>query len=330
MLESVDSFLTALGPERMPLLLVGLGAGCMVGLVGLYGTFSGPEPTSRRFRPTTPAASGRPDAPIVKDRERDPSSVMKALVPSNRSQRTQVRRDLAHAGFSGKDAVLNFYLVRALLGIALPSVVLAIMFLNPIVPMPHAVAWVADLSRFKTFQLLTILGAIGFYGPVYWLGARSSKRKLAISSGFPNALDLLQISSEAGLGFDAAISRVSEEIAKVSPEIAEEFAIAQSEILAGRDRDKALLEMADRMGIDEAFSFANVILQSKKFGTNVSEALLTYSDEMRTRRELKAQEKANRLPVQMSAVMASLMLPALFMIALTPVVIRYVRYFAAH
>ena len=87
--------------------------------------------------------------------------------------------------------------------------------------------------------------------------------------------------------------------------------------------------MAKRTGVDEVNSFVSVVLQSIQFGTSISDALTTYAEEMRVARELKAQEKANKLPVQMSAIMASLMLPAILMLTLGPVVIRYVRYFGS-
>lgn len=130
------------------------------------------------------------------------------------------------------------------------------------------------------------------------------------------------------MGFDQALMRVASEIRPVAPDLADEIISAQNEIQAGRDRDRALMRMARRTGVDEVSSFVNVVLQSTRFGTPMSEALNTYAEEMRTTRELKAQEKANKLPVQMSAAMAALMLPAILMLTLGPVVIRYVHYFA--
>lgn len=330
MLENIAKYLAALAAEPNALILAAVGIGCAVGLFGLYSAFSGPEDYVRRFRSGAEGPSGTRPAAIVKDKNAEPSTLMKALVPGERKQLTAVQRQLANAGFTGGDAVLNFYLIRALLGIALPSALLGLIYLDGVVALPPALAWAGDLSQLKTFQFLTILGAAGFYGPGYWLKAKASARQRLISEGFPNALDLMQIAAEAGMAFDAAMSKVASEMEKVCPPIAEEFEIAQAEILAGRDRDKALIDMAERMNIEEASAFANVVLQSKRFGTNISEALLTYAGEMRVRRELRAQEKANRLPVQMSAVMATLMLPALFLISLTPVVIRYMRYFAEH
>lgn len=316
------------GLDPTMLMLLGIGAGSLIGFFGLYGAFAGPDPVARRFRPGEAAAGTGPGPGLMKERERDPSALMKTLLPTQRSERTRIQRQLANAGLTGRNAVLRFYMLRAFLGIVLPSALMLVILLVERDALPGPLAAIAGLSQLQTFQLLTVLVAVGFYGPNYWLKGKVRARQQAISNGFPNALDLMQISSEAGLGFDAAMARVAAELEKVCPEIAEEFAATQREILAGRDRDKALMDMADRMGVDEAVSFAGVILQSMRFGTSVSEALLTYAGEMRQNRELRAQEKANKLPVQMSGVMACLMLPALFMIALTPVVIRYMRFFA--
>ena len=122
------------------------------------------------------------------------------------------------------------------------------------------------------------------------------------------------------------MTRVGQEVDRVSPTDGHEFLLVRTEVLAGRDCEQALRDMAERMDIEEARSFENVVTQSLQYGSSVSDALQVYAVEMRETRELQAQGKANRLPVQMSAVMASLKLPALFMITLGPTVIRYIRF----
>jgi tight adherence protein C len=154
-----------------------------------------------------------------------------------------------------------------------------------------------------------------------------AERKQRIEEGFPNALDLMQISVESGLGFDAAMTRVGNELAEVSPDIAFEFLSVQRQVQAGRAREAALRDMADRTGVETVRAFANVVQQSMQFGTGMSEALITYAEELRETRELRAQEMANKLPVKMSAVLASLMLPALILLTVGPVLIRYIRFF---
>jgi tight adherence protein C len=217
------------------------------------------------------------------------------------------------------------------LGLGLSIAFIAIIFASKstIIRLPDFVInSVAHLSNLRTLQILSILMAVGFFGPVIWLKGRVKDRKRRIEEAFPNALDLVQISTEAGLGFDAAMTRVGNELASVSPDISYEFLTAQREILAGRSREKALADIATRTGVEEIASFTNVVLQSMQFGTPISAALTAYAEEMRKYRELRAQEQANKLPVKMSGVMASLMLPALLMITIGPVVIRYIRFFS--
>jgi tight adherence protein C len=263
---------------------------------------------------------------LLKNNEAKPEGLLKALIPENPVERTQIRLQLAQAGFDSPNAVRDFFVLRLILAIIGPVIVLTIYGLKSSVLLPVVMDEYLDgMSRLRVLQIIMVSIAVGFYGPGYWLKSRINARKARIEDGFPNALDLLQISAAAGMGFDAAMQRVGRELVIVSPDISDEFMFTQREILAGRSRDQSLTEMANRMGIDEAISFANVIIQSLQFGTSISDALTAYAAEMRETRELRAQEKANKLPVQMSAVMAMLMLPALILITLGPTVIRYMR-----
>jgi tight adherence protein C len=248
----------------------------------------------------------------------------RVFVPTAEQERSKLRRDLAHAGFRSPDAALTFNLIRFGAGLVLPMAV-ATVYLFP-TKMPAGL--LALLPQLQMAQVMLVCGLIigvGFYGPGIWLAGRASDRRLRIENSFPNALDLLQVGVEAGMAFDAALARVGEEMRSSAPEVCDEFRVVQTEILAGRDREAAYRDMADRLGIDEAFGFVNVVSQSIRFGTSMSSALLTYSAEMRQRREMRAQEKANRLPVLMSAVMAGLMMPALLIVTIGPVVLRYLE-----
>lgn len=249
--------------------------------------------------------------------------------PKSQEERFAVQMALARAGFRGSGAVAGYYMSRIILGLGLPVLFLLLL---TYAKLPTAPGWLsgtmAQLPAIGITQIACVLCAIGFFGPSIWLKARISERRQAIEEAFPNALDLIQIAVEAGMGFDQALMRVASEIRSVAPELADEIISAENEIQAGRDRDRALLRMARRTGVDEVTSFVNVVLQTARFGTPMSDALKTYAEEMRTVRELRAQEKANKLPVQMSAVMATLMLPAILIMTLGPVVIRYVHYFS--
>lgn len=257
-----------------------------------------------------------------------PTGFVTALIPEKEDERRQVANALARAGFLHRNAVVGFYLMRLFLGFALPLIFCGAVYWARV---PDAPIWLSSsLSKMSSQHIvmyIAVLCGVGFFGPGYWLNAKISKRKMAIEEAFPNMLDLLQIGVEAGMGFDQALLKVASEVQVAAPELAEEVFVLLNEIHAGRDRDQALLRMARRTGIDEISSFVNVVMQSGRFGTSLSTALTTYADEMRVAREMKAQEKANRLPVQLSAVMAFLLLPSLIALVLAPIVIRYVNTF---
>lgn len=258
----------------------------------------------------------------------DPSAIAKAFLPTERRARAKVRRDLAHAGLAGPNAVMTYYTIRIGIGLLLPAALAALVLLRDQLPLPAGIdAWLAQIGAQQMSMGLGTMVLIGFYGPAVWLANRATDRRERIELSFPNALDLLQVSVESGLGFDAALSRVAEELNVAAPDLSHEFDVAQREILAGRSRDATYQDMAERLGIEEAYAFVNVILQSMRFGTSMGQALLTYSADMRQRREIRAQEKANKLPVYMSAVMASLMMPALLIVTIGPVVLRYMSTF---
>ncbi|WP_298359534.1 type II secretion system F family protein [uncultured Litoreibacter sp.] len=324
---SLNSQITNLDLTATTLLPLATAIGVSIVFLGVYTAYSGSDPSAKRMRYLR--ARVKKDRPLIKIETRQPEGLLKALIPEDPSERRQIQLQLTQAGFGEDDAVRKFFFLRFGMAMVVPALVLVALSIRTFTPLPP---FLDDfMNGFSTFAVLQILGisvAAGFYGPGYWLKSRMDSRKRRIEEGFPNAMDLLQISAEAGMGFDLAMSRVSKELEEINPEISKEFRMVQAEVLAGREREPALVDMADRMGIDEAHSFVNVIGQSIQYGTSISEALNTYAEEMRETRELRAQEKANKLPVQMSAIMASFMLPALFILTLGPIAIQYMAMFA--
>lgn len=325
--------LTAIAVTPSTLIVIGVGLGAMLCVFGIASTFTASDPVLRRMEAQRRGGSGIADRGLLKRNSKNPTGLMAALIPADRKERSDVEQKLAIAGFAGPHAVRNYYLLRAVVGLLLPALALAVISLWRIgaLHLPLQVeGWLSHMTPLRTFQVACVLVAAGFFGPAVWLRGKADERKRAVEESFPNALDLVQISVEAGLGFDAAMVRVGNEIEDVAPALSSEFLTAQREIQAGRSRDRALMDMASRTGVEEVRSFATVVLQSMQFGTSISDTLTTYATEMRRAREMRAQEKANRLPVQMSAVMASLMLPALLLLTLGPVVIRYMHYAAGN
>lgn len=318
------SGLTGIQPELLLFFL--MGAGILAAVLGVAGAMAGPRAELQRMRGGT--SSGAPDEQSLISSDGTPQGILKAFVPGSEKERFQIALKMRQAGIFHRNAIRNYYAVRGLLGIVLPSLVVALLFLPKDIPLRPQITLLEGLGTMTTVMVLVGLLAAGFYSPALWLKNRITARRKQIEQGLPNALDLLKISVEAGMGFDAAMNRVASEMAKVVPPISQEFASVQLEIQAGMDRERAFMNMAQRSGVEEMSAFVNVILQSARFGSSISGALTTYAEEMRTTRELKAQEMANKLPVKMSGLMALMMMPVLLMITLTPVVIRMIGTFS--
>lgn len=335
MLTTITPLAVSLGLEPRTLILIGLLFGSFLVFLSLVSLVRdrGTARVGARMRAVGAQAAGGAvagDAPVALfvPTETTPGGLARAFLPTEKRERNKVRRDLVHAGFAGPNAVLWYYALRVGAGLLLPAIVVLAILGRDVLPIPPAIA--DRLGGIGGSELLILFGVMilaGFYGPAIWVSSQGKARRDRIEREFPNALDLLQISIETGLGFDAALTRVATELRHTAPDIAQEFTVAQQEILAGRDRDAAYAAMAERLAIDEAYAFVNVVMQSVRFGTSMSQALLVYSDDMRQRRELAAQEKANKLPVQMSAVMAILMMPTLLIVTIGPVVLRYINTF---
>ena len=311
-------------PSMFPLL--GIGAGILIFVVSLVAAFPGTSVAGKRMLAANTSRAARADFDLVRAGDANPSGLLKAFVPKSASERTRLARQLRQAGIHRQGAMRDFFLIRSVLAVALPAALMLFYF----APLDMLQRLGLDGLRVRLDQRLMIegllvLALIGFYGPMLWLRDKVRTRRETIRMTLPNALDLLQVAMEAGLGFDAAIARIAHELTRVSPAISEEFMMLELEIQAGKERDRALRDMADRIALEEFTSFVNVIMQSAQYGSSVSAALATYASEMRVMRELNAQEKANKLPVKMSAVLAALMMPTLLMICLTPVVIKFVR-----
>lgn len=321
---NVQGVFDSFGPPQIALL--GVGIGMLIFVFGVAGSLSKEPALGRRMQAQMPGRADRRDFDLIRTGNDNPSGLLKAFVPSSRDERSRIAKRLRAAGFHNPHAVRNYFLVRSLLALVLPLMLAGVYVMPQEILNTLRIGGVRQYLTWSTLlQALTGLIVLGFYGPSAWLQSRIANRRERIRMGLPNTLDLLQVSIEAGLGFDAAIARVAHEMAAATPEISEEFLMMELEIQAGKDRDRAFNAMAERVGLEEMSSFVNVINQSAQFGSSISQALATYSAEMRQQRELKAQEKANKLPVKMSAVLAAMMMPTLLLICLTPVVIRWVN-----
>lgn len=330
MFEWFQNLFPALDSSGNIVMMIGVGLGTMLFVYGAFDSLRPANPAARRYdRGGVGSRLNSFDAGLLSSPDMDPKGLYKTLMPGDRRERSKLKRNLINAGFLGRSAILKFFMWRIGLAVLLPMTVVTLMIIRANGGwLPDPLTWFVDNTpRLIMFQVLTVLAGIGFFTPSIWLNRKIKERVRQIEESFPNALDLIQVSVEAGMGFDAAMTRVANEMVHSAPAISQEFRMVQLEVSAGGDRDKAIMDMAERTGVDEVSSFANVIQQSMRFGTSISDALRVYAFEMRQTRELNAQEMANKLPVKMSAVMSALMLPAMILLIVGPVAIRWMNTF---
>lgn len=175
-------------------------------------------------------------------------------------------------------------------------------------------------GRIALFTLA--FGLIGFYFPQLWLGSKIARRQKSVRRAMPDALDLLTICVEAGLGFDAAMAKVSE---KWENELSLAFARVIQEIQLGKLRREAMRDMADRIGLGEMTSFVAAVIQSESLGVSLAKVLRIQSDQMRVKRRQLAEEEAHKAPIKMLIPMALLIFPSLMVVLLAPAAFRLVH-----
>ena len=225
-----------------------------------------------------------------------------------------VRQKLIAAGFTAPYAPRVYTLVRLVMIVALPLLVLTFYWVMGSSP-----------SLFKLYISLLIAAALGLYLPNIFIRAKADRRQKEIINAFPDALDLMLVCVEAGLGLEAAFARVGQEMTTSHPLLAEQLGAVVLELRAGRSREDALRRMADRAGADEIRAFATLLIQSTKLGSSVAQTLRIYASDMRERRRMRAEEKAHRLPVLLSIPLVACMLPVMIGVLMLPAVIRVMR-----
>ncbi|WP_406565464.1 type II secretion system F family protein [Kangsaoukella pontilimi] len=238
------------------------------------------------------------------------------LEPKNQEEYSAVRLKLLQAGYRTKDAVRTYHFLQFALGIA--GVVLGGIY----------AVYSATTGEPSTQALMVsvlIPGACGYMLPKYWVTKRQQERQEQIQNGFPDALDMMLVCVEAGQSLDQAIIRVSKEIRAGYPPLADEFEMVSHEIKAGKDKITVLRDMTDRAGVPDVASFVTVLIQSASFGTSIAEALRVYAAEMRDKRVMRAEEKANTLPTKMTLATMMLTVPPLLIILIGPSVYGIVQ-----
>jgi tight adherence protein C len=221
-----------------------------------------------------------------------------------------LRRRMVLAGIYDHRAVGIFFIARTALALGLAA---AMFFGVPLVLSDNG----------SLFWLLVVFGGlVGYMVPSFYLARRIASRQEEHRAGFPDFMDLLVVCADSGLSMEAALGRVGRELADSYPSLSSNIHMGTLEIRAGRTTTEALEHLGDRLGLEEARSFATLIQQSEELGSSVTEALRVYSDDMRHKRLSRAEEKAYSLPVKLSLPMMMCIFPVIFVVILLPVFVR--------
>lgn len=313
MIDSLNAFIVGHLGEQGPLLLAG-GLGLMLIIIALpFFLRRETEPFDKIKKQARDAASPRDSREGALRRSSDKSDKLNRfahfLEPKDQEQMSAARLKMLRAGYRSKNAVRMFHAMQFLLAFALLAVGLIYTY---VVSRSQQL----DLQGMALSTLMP--AAFGYYLPIYWVQRRLQTRQQLITEGFPDALDMMLVCVEAGQSLDQSIARVAKEIGAAYPDLAEEFEIVSQETRAGKERVTVLRDLSERVGLPDITSFVTTMIQSATFGTSIAEALRVYSAEMRDKRVMRAEEKANTLPTKLTLGTMMFTVPPLMLILIGP------------
>ncbi len=238
------------------------------------------------------------------------------LEPQDLAAFSKRRLSLLRAGYRSKEAVRTFQFVQLALGIAglmLGTIYVLILSTDPDITMQ--------------FVKAAAPAGIGYYMPIYWINSRAGKRLEELEGGFPDSLDLMLVCIEAGQSLDQSIARVGKELVHSYPSLSDEYIIVANEMRAGKDKATVLKDFSERAGVSDIKSFVTVLIQSAAFGTSIGDSLRVYASEMRDKRIMRAEEKANKLPTKMTLCTMGFTVPPLLVLLVGPSVYQIMQVF---
>ncbi|HTM02157.1 MAG TPA: type II secretion system F family protein [Vicinamibacterales bacterium] len=232
------------------------------------------------------------------------------VAPKSPSEMGKLQQRLVAAGYRSNEALVTFFGIRVGLALA----IFALLAL-PLVVRPNVI--------------LALAGAgLGYMLPNIVLGRLAKKRQHRIRLSLPDALDLLVVSVEAGLGLDQALVRVGDELSVTHPDLSDELRLINLELRAGKPRSEALHNLGARTGVDDLVSLVAMLVQTDKFGTSVAQSLRVHSQSLRTKRRQRAEEAAAKTGVKMVFPLVFCIFPALYVVTLGPAVIKFIEVLA--
>jgi len=314
----VDTLTATLGPAG-PIIALGAVGFLLVTLTLPFILVKKKDPFDRIQSPTqhnvVPKSSNTP-AISLRHVKKGPNldKFASFLEPQDMDEFSKRKMNLLRAGYRSKEAVRNFQFIQFALAITgiLAGAVYILVFSQE-----------ADL----TMQLIkgAAPAGLGYYLPIYWVNSRVAKRQEELEGGFPDSLDLMLVCIEAGQSLDQSIARVGKELVHSYPHLSDEYIIVANEMRAGKEKSTVLKDFSERAGVPDIKSFVTVLVQSAQFGTSIGDSLRVYASEMRDKRIMRAEEKANKLPTKMTLCTMGFTVPPLMVLLVGPSVYQIIQ-----
>ncbi len=266
----------------------------------------------RTGRVVDPKSAAKASEGIAKLLQRASPTLSKPFQPKNEKDTNQLRNRLTHAGFRGEAAISLYLTVKAL------SLIVGFVLGGGIVLLSNG-------FTMSSFMRVAFIGLGAFFLPDLVLAYLGKKRKERIFLGLPDALDLMTVCVEAGLGLDQAMRKVAEEMTHTNATIAYEFGMCNMQLQMGSQREDVLVELGFRNGVDDLKALASIIIQADRFGSSIGQALRVQSDSMRVRRRQLAEEKAAKTAVKLIFPLVLFIFPGIFVVLVGPAAITMIN-----
>lgn len=237
------------------------------------------------------------------------------MAPISAVEAQKLQKQMLQAGYRSQDAAMIFRAIQLVLMVAFPGAVVTICFLLN-----------RPLNNILVWGMLA--AAAGFYLPRYVLRRKTAGRQLRISWGLADTLDLLVVAVEAGLGLNAALVRVGDELKDVHPDIHGEFELVNLEIRVGRSRDEALRNLVERTGVDDLRSFVALMIQADRYGSSIGKAVRIFADSLRTKRRQRAEQASQKAALKLLFPLTLFLFPTILMVILGPAVLNLMDLFS--
>jgi tight adherence protein C len=240
--------------------------------------------------------------------------VARLSTPNDEEDISRLRARFMHAGFRRPSAPVLFLAAKTALVVMLPLSFVA-----------AERTGLFQLPGTVSMLLMLVLAGIGYYLPNVILASRTRSRQREVFESFPDAIDLMIVCVEAGLGLDMAVNRACAEMRLRSRELADELDLVALELRVGASRERALRNFATRTGLEEVSTFVTMLLQADRFGTSLADALRVHADSLRTRRRMRAEEEAAKIPLKLLFPLIFFIFPSLLLVLMGPAMIQVYR-----